>query len=339
MGIKRYILLTVVYILAIGLYVYSFNGDMYNLVVYKFSLELPVALWIVMPTILLFIASTSHMLYYSLKDFWKERAIKRDFENFKTAFSEKVLGEDSIVKYKTEYFKFIGKALKLLSYKDIADFNLEDEKIENNRQVVRDINDKKIVDLKKYRLSEDNNLLVKNSLNKLLNEQKYAGVILKNCKDESSELCKKAYLEYVKYASFEDIKKIGFTPTKEMFRILMERYLEEEGTVAINLSLDDIQELLMKFKANREDYLEFAYEIKSKLNPDALISLFSKLYNSPEHVAASDAYLYVLYELQMIDKIREILDNSDDEEFVKWKTILFLRDNGKNVDSGLFLRI
>jgi len=325
--------------LAIGLYVYSFNGDVYTLEVYKFSLELPVALWIVLPAILLFIASTTHMMYYSLKDFWKERALKRDFENFKIALSEKVMGEDSLIKYKTEWFKFVGKTLKTLEYKEVEDFNTEDEKIESNRKVVKSLNDGKVEELKKYRLSSQNRLLEQNSFNKLAEDVKYASTILKECKDESSELCQKAYFEYLQYASFEDIKKIGFTPTKEMFRVLMERYLEEEGTVAINLDLDSIQELLMQFKANREDYLELAYEIKIKLDPDALMALFEKLYNSPDHTAAADAYLYVLNELQMIDKVRDILENSDEDEFEKWKTILFLRDHGKNVDSGLFLRI
>jgi hypothetical protein len=325
--------------LAIGLYVYSFNGDMYTLSVYKFSLELPIALWIVLPTILLFIASTTHMMYYSLKDFWKTRALNKDFENFKIALSEKVLSEDSAVKYKTEWFKFIGQSIKMLDYKQIEDFNTEDEKIEANRQIVKELNEGKVLELKKYKLSTENELLYKNSLNKLKEDVKYATTILKDCKDESNELCQKAYLEYIKYASVEDIKQIGFTPTKEMFRVLMERYLEEEGTQPINLSLDEIQEFLMQFKANREDYLELAYEIKAKLEPDALIALFEKLYNSSDHIAAADAYLYVLNELQMIDKVRDILENSDEDEFEKWKTILFLRDHGKNVNSGLFLRI
>jgi len=339
MGIKRYILLTVVYMLAVGLYVYSFNGDMYTLEVYKFSLELPIALWIVLPTILLFVASTTHMMYYSLKDFWKQRAINKDFENYKTALSEKVVGEDSALKYKTELFKFIGKSIKMLSYNDVEDFNSDNEKIESNRKVLKDLNDGKVVDLKKYKLSSQNKLIEQNSLNRLKEDSKYSSTILKDCKDESSELCQKAYAEYIKYASYDDIKKLEFAPTKEMFRVLMERYLEEEGTVAIKIDLDEIQDLLMQFKASREDYLELAYEIKIKLEPDALIALFEKLYNSPEHQAAADAYLYVLNELQMIDKIRDILENSDEDEFEKWKTILFLRDHGKNVNSGLFLRI
>ena len=339
MGIKRYILLTVVYMLAIGLYVYSFNGDTYTLSVYKFSLEFPIALWIVLPTILLFIASTTHMMYYSLKDFWKNRAVNRDFENFKIALSEKVMGEDSLIKYKTDLFRFIGKSIKMMDYKNIENFDSKDEKIESNRKVVQEINDGKIVELKKYKLSPENKLLEQNEINKLQEDAKYSSTILEECKDTSSELYKKAYFEYIKYASYIDIKKLDFAPTKEMFRVLMERYLEEEGTVAIKMDFDEIQELLMQFEASREDYLELAYEIKTKLEPDALIALFEKLYNSPEHSAAADSYLYVLNELQMIDKVREILENSDEEEFEKWKTILFLRDHGKSVNSGLFLRI
>ncbi|MBL0708174.1 MAG: fatty-acid--CoA ligase [Sulfurimonas sp.] len=274
-----------------------------------------------------------------MKDFWKERSITKDFDNFKTALSEKVVGEDSAVQYKTEFFQFIGKSMKMLEYKEIDDFVSEDEKVEQSRQLIKKLNSGKIVELKKYRLSSQNRLLEQNELNKLQEDHRYASTILKECKDDSSELCQKAYNEYIQYASYVDIKKLDFTPTKEMFRVLMDRYFKEEGSVAIKISFDEIQELFMRFKANREDYLELACEIKTKLEPDSLIELFEKLYNSEEHPEAFDAYLYVLYELQMIDKIREILENTDEDEFVKWKTILFLRDNGRNVDSGIFLRL
>ena len=336
MGIKKYIVVTLIYLLAIGLYVYSFNGDTYTLEVYKMSLKLPIAIWIVLPAILLFVASTFHMIFYSLKEFWKTRALNRDFETFKLALSNKVLGEDSQLKYKTHFFQFAGKSLKMLAYKEISDFNTENEKIENMRQVVRDINDGKVVELKKFKLSNENSLIEQNELNKLGDDPKYASTILKNCEDENSKLCQKAYFEFLKYASFPEIKKLGFQPTKEIFRILMERYLDEEDN--FDMDLESIEELLMQFKATREDYLELAYEIKIKLSPDALMALFEKLFNSADHPEAADAYLYVLYELQMIDKIRDILENSDENEYRKFKTLLFLRDHGKNVDSGIFLR-
>ena len=47
----------------------------------------------------------------------------------------------------------------------------------------------------------------------------------------------------------------------------------------------------------------------------------------------------MLYDLQMIDKIKEILDNAEPDEFVKFKTVIFLRDHGKSIDIDKFLRV
>lgn len=46
---------------------------------------------------------------------------------------------------------------------------------------------------------------------------------------------------------------------------------------------------------------------------------------------AADAYLYVLYDLQMIDKIKDFR-YAEPDEFVKFKTVIFLRDHGKSID-------
>lgn len=337
MGIKRYMILSVIYLLAIGVYTYSLSGESYALEVYTLTLDLPIAVWIVLPTFILLIASALHMMFYGLKEYLFQRSLNKDFELYKNAFGRKVLGEDNIQMYKTQWFQFLGKTLQTLHYKSLPqDVTLDDAEIENLVNVVKDIDEGKVVDLKKYKLSLSNELRVKNALNKLKVDPKYASTILKECQDASSELCRGAYFEFLRYASFDEIKKLNFTPTKEMFRVLMERYLDVEDK--FDIPLVAIEELLMQFKATREDYLELAYEIKIKLNPDAWMALFEKLYNSAEHPEAADAYLYVLYELQMIDKIRDILENSDEGEYAKFKTLLFLRDHGKNVDSGIFLR-
>ena len=102
------------------------------------------------------------------------------------------------------------------------------------------------------------------------------------------------------------------------------------------MDVASIEKMLGEFSAERADYMDLAKMLKQKLAPDVLIALFEKLYNSKGSVAA-DAYLYVLYDLQMIDRIREILLNSEPEDFVKFKTLLFLRDNGKSIDIDKFL--
>lgn len=337
MGIKRYVILTVIYLLGIGIYAYSLVGENYTLEIYKFSFELPIAVWMVIPAILLFLVSTFHMMFYSFKDFLHNRALNKDFDSFKSSLGRKILGEDSNVVYKTQNYKFIGAALKALKFDTTTkDVEIDDEELSGLCKVVEAVQNGDIVELKKYRLDKNNPLVIQARINKLETDPKYATKVLKECTDECDELCRAAYLKFLSYASFEEIGKLGFTPTKETFRLMMERYLDEEDK--FDIPLDAIQDLLMKFKASREDYLELAYEIKIKLNPDAWMALFEKLYNSQDHIEVADAYLFVLYELQMIDKIRDILDNSDEDEFTQFKTLLFLRDNGKNVHPGMFLR-
>lgn len=338
MGIRRYIILTLVFLVGVGIYAYSLVGGEYTLSIYSFSMTLPIALWIVLPALLLFLASIFHMLYYSFKEYLQQRSLSKDFELFKTAFGRKVLGENSDFNYKTHFFKFVGKSLKGVHFNGFPPYvEIEDENIKSLCEVIAKVNSGEVVELKKYKLSQDNPLVTKARLNKLELDPKYAAVILKECDDEESELCKAAYMKFLSYASFDEIKKLGFKPTRETFRIMMERYLDEEDK--FDIPLESIEELLLQFKATRDDYLELAYEIKTKLAPDAWMAMFEKLYNAPDqHSEAADAYLYVLYELQMIDKIREILEASDEGEYTKFKTLLFLRDHGKNVDSGLFLR-
>lgn len=337
MGIKRYILAALVYLLAVGLYVYSFNGDAFTLEIYKYSLQFPIALWVILPAIILFVVSLLHMMFYNFRIFLDKRTLKKDFETFKSALGSQILAEDTHLNYRTEEFKFVGKALGAFAYQAWPeDLVLEDDRIKAAVKVVKDLDDGEVVELKKYKLSAKNKLRIQNKFNMLEKDPKNALNILKECEEPSSALCQKAYFDYIAYANYDDIKKIQFPQNKEIFRVLMERYLDENDS--FTMDLDSITNLLTQFRADPQDYLELAREIKIKLDPDSMLKLFEKLYNSTEHVAA-DAYLYVLYELQMIDKMRDILDNSEENEFIKFKTLLFLRDHGKNVNSELFLRV
>lgn len=337
MGIKRYTLLSVVYLFAVGLYVYSFNGNSYTLSIYKFSLNLPIAIWIIVPTIILFIASISHMIYYSIKDFFNNRAIKKDYDTFINVSKSSIFGEKSNLKFKTDFFKIPGLVLSTLNYASKHDIeNLENEELKECYRTVDKVRDGEPEDLKKYKISENNELFIKNEENKLKADPKYAYTILKKCDDLSSNLCKKAYHELLNIASFAEIKKYSFPIDKEIFRRMMERYLDPEDNFEIDIN--SIKQMLEQFNANSEDYLELAEEIRVKLSPDELIDLFSKLYNEKGQIAAN-AYIFTLYELQMIDKVREILDNSEEEDFLKFKTLLFLRDHGKNINTVKFLKV
>ncbi len=337
MGIKRYILLSVVYMLAVGLYVYSFSGDKYTLDLYAMSISLPIAVWIVVPIFILFLASVSHLSFYSFKDFFYKRALKKDYDTFINVSKSRILGENSSLKFKTQWFKIPGEVIKSFGYFNKTDMqDLENEELKEYCKLVNNIQDGKYEDIKKYKLSDENKLLIKNEENRLKEDPKYCYAILKSCDNLDSNLCKLAYNELLSMGTFPEIKKYNFHVDKSIFRRMMERYLDEEDD--FDIDINSIEKMLEQFNANSEDYLELAQEIRVKLDPDALIKLFRKLYNEKGQLAAN-AYLYTLYELQMIDKVRDILNNSDEEEFLKFKTLLFLRDHGKKIDTIKFLKV
>jgi len=337
MGIKRYILLSIVYMLAVGLYVYSFNGDKYALDLYALSLNLPVAIWIVVPIFILFIASVSHLTYYSFKDFFYQRALKKDYDTFLNVAKKRILDEDSNLKFKTKWFKIPGAIIKSFGYTNKLDVSsIDNEDLKSYISLVENVQNGQYEDLKKYKLPKTNKVFIKNEENKLADDPKYAYTILKTCDNLDNELCKMAYDKLLDIGTFSEIKKYDFPIDKNIFRRMMERYLDDEDEFDIDIK--SIENMLEKFNANNEDYLELAQEIKVKLDPEKLIKLFRKLYNEKGQVAAN-AYIYTLYELQMIDKVREILDNSDEDEFLKFKTLLFLRDHGRNIDTIKFLKV
>jgi len=336
MGIKRYILLSLIYMVAIGLYVYSFYGESYTLALFGLSLNLPVALWVIVPVFILVLGSIAHLVFYNFKDFLYKRALKKDFEMYQESAKNRILGEEVNVSYKTDGFKFAGKVLQSMQFDPSVPASFIEEEIAKACAVAISITNGNYEDLKKYRLAKTNPLVIKNMINRLVVEPKFSLEVLKNCKDTDSELCQKAYDALINFASFNEIKRYDFPTDKRIFRRMMERYLDADDS--FDMDLKSIEDMLDQFNADRADYLELAREIKIKLTPDALIALFEKLYNTKGSVAA-DAYLYVLYDLQMIDKIRDILANSDKDEFVKFKTVLFLRDNGKSIDIDKFLRV
>ena len=332
MGFKKYMAAGLLLILIIGLYVFSFEGGRYTLDFFGINITLPIAVWVIVPAIILYIFTLIHMMFYGAIEFSKKRALKKGHKNFIKATKNVLLGLDNNVQFKSEWLKLPGAILNIFN----IDPRKRAKKVPNEEiQEILDLKEKldrgEVVDLSKYRLPIDNPLVLENLENKLKKDKLYADGILKNCPDRNLPLCKEAFREFAKYASLDQIRKYekeGYKIDKEIFDILIERFHSKENP--INLTNDDIANLIKNLDFEKEDFIALAKKLKSKMNPDALIFLFERLFN--EFPKASDAYLFILFELQMIDKAREILENSSLDEYVKFKHLLFLIDSGKNFD-------
>ncbi len=334
MGLKKYISFGLILLIAIGVAVYSFIGDSYSLSVAGVTITLPIAVWVVLPALLLFIFTLFHLLFYGAMGFTKMRGIKKDSELFLENSKNALLGKMVESNYKTDIFKLPGAILPLLNIdpKRYADHRVYDDGVQDILDVKRKLDDGEVVDLYPFSLRSDNALVLKNHENRLKQDKSYALTILNKCDDEG--LKQKALLTLASYAPLEDINRYDVKPTKEIFDIFISRIGDKENP--LDLSDEDIISFIKKLDFSSMDFIELAKKLKPKLNPDRLILLFEKLSCEFPNLAG-EAYLYVMFELQMMDNAREYLDNSSEDEYLKFRYLLFLKDSGKNFDTELFV--
>ncbi len=336
MGLKKYILFSTIFIVAVGAYIYSFNGDTYTLTLFGIPITLKNALWIVLPTIILAIASALHMMFYSFKNYLTQRNLQKDYKTYLQYAKHLLLSDEKDMNFATKWFKLPAKILSHFKFdatKDISD--IDDEELKEVMDIVKKIDSGEYVSLKKYKLQEDNELEKRNILNKLLKDKKESENILKSCEDKDSDICKKAFEIYCTYASFSDIKAQGFKITRELFDKLIKRFANKEDE--FELSVDELKEMFDEYDFSKGEYIKYAKELKTLLNPEAVLSIFDGISNEKEE--ALQAYLYLLFEFQMIDKARELLQSVNSVECEKFKYILELKDCGKNFDIDIFFDI
>lgn len=333
MKTRRFIVYSIIYIVLLGVLVYSIDSSEHTFGLLGYSFTMPLALWIVAPVAIFALLCIAHIAYHGFEIYMFKRSIKRDDILYKELAREVFLALDTNKDFKTELYKTPSQVTKILSpwdrYKDEA---VSDDELESVVKVVKNVQNGEVVDLKKFRLPNTNPLFIKNELNKIEKNTNYFLEALKDYKEINDEISRKANEKLLVLGSFSDIKKFNFAKSSEETMMLLERFVNDD----IIMSNDEIYELLDNFKISKAQYNTSAKILRSKITPDALINIFEKLKSS--HTDAEEAYLYLLFEFQMLDKVRDIIDNSDSSEYQNIKILMYLRENGKLVPENLLFR-
>lgn len=334
MGIRLYFLLSLLFIIVLGLYVYSFNGQSFTLEALGASISLPIAIWVVVPVSIMVVASILHMLFYSFKKYMTLRAHKKDYELFIKSAEASLLNEEEVEEYKTPWFSVANKLINKMQLKpNVETDDIEEEGLKELIKLNNCVYKGEVVELKKYKLKENNPLVIQNRLNKLEANPKRAADILMDDIDKNSKLFKRARTIFLNNASYAEIERLKIELNEDDVIAILHRHVDDED--ALHMENEALESLLTNPHMDNKSLNESAKILKAKLAPDGLLALFERLYNA--RVDAGEAFLYVLFELQMIDRAREVLENSDSEDFEAFKLLLFLRDHGKQCDTTLFL--
>jgi len=327
MGLKKYIVFSILLMILVTGYAFSLELGEYTVQISEFQLALPVWVWIISPMLLLFLASVLHMFFYGFKGYLGNRAIVKDEENIIESIKSSLLNKTDVKAYKRDAFKNLSEILSQLNLTPKeGSFNSSNEEINAIVEKIQKINDGKYLAPKELKLADENPLMVKNALNKLNSDEDYCLEILKRPANHSNETIKKAYSVVLASKSMTTVKKIlnNIKLDKEMILELFKRDAEQTD---FSLSKEEVIKHIKSANFTKWDFLHLAKLYKNNMLPDDLLKIFEEI--SATNDLALDSYLYVLFEYEMIDNIRDIFASSAQNELLPYKALLDLKDSGK----------
>lgn len=338
MFIKRYTIASFLFIAVVGWYIYAYVNQG-SMSIDLFGVPLPslsIAVWVIIPLLVLYLASVAHMSFHSLINSFKHRKYEKDYEKIIDSIVEAYLGKkDRNHSYKTSKYQLLGSIVDntMLFPNENLSSVIDDERINEVIKLIEDIKSGEVVDLKKYSLASSNPLVIQNDRNRYKKGDINADDILSNADKYDDILCKEAYMEMAKTFSFVSLEKYKAYLTKEALFEILSRVNAEVNTLEI--SNEELISLLSNLELCESDYIHISSILSTCMIPEQRIKLFETL--SGEKEEAMSAYIFTLFDLEMLAPADEILDNSQPEEFLKFKAYRALKECNKHFNINLFV--
>ncbi len=329
MRIGLYTFASLAFIGLIAAFTYTINPGNFVYEVAGINLNFPVALWIAIPMLLLLLMTILHMMYHGTKSYFVRRKWIRDANELQDALYWSLLKEPKKHHFSMPDIKS-GAALLSVSSLDILDVTegLSDKlgktinwvkKIQNGEYV--DLREKKVAKF----LSPKNPLVIQNSLNRLAKSSEFAESVLLSKNEYTEEVVLKALDVLVEKESLFKMRKFANLLNGAYLEKLLDRADAGED---IGLTLDNIEFLSQNMILSCAEYMRLARSTIKQLTPDENLMLFRKL--AKEKESAENAYLYLLFQYEMLDEVKAYLEESGENEFKPYRALYILKKGKYN---------
>jgi len=338
MHIKRYTIASFILIVLVGWYVGTFVSDE-HISINILGIVLPslsVAIWVMIPLIILYIASVIHISFYSFMGSLKLRKYEKDYEKIIDAIVDAFLGkENRNHMFKTPRYKLLGKLVDntRLFPNTIVSSSIDNEKIRTTIKLIEDIDNGKIVDLKKLSLSVDNQLVIQNNRNIYNAGELSHEDILSSPDKYDAELLNDVYVDFVKTSPLYAIENYKSYMSEASLYEILARVNADENTLEI--SNESLISLLDMLELDSSDYVKISSTLSLGMIPEQRIKLFETI--SDEKDEAMDSYLFTLFDLEMMAPADAILEISQADEYLNFKAYRALKECHKNFNINLFI--
>ena len=327
MGLKSYIVSTILLTIILFGFVHSLELGDYTLTLFGFEETFSISVWFILPIVFLSLLTYIHIIFYGLVNYFRLRLVDSDLDNMIDLIKSKLLNKEHKIGFRTKKQKELANILEQLNIGvNKESFSSSFEDLNKTVAAIQNVNNGLYVE-KNLKVDEKSLLGKQNLINKINSQVDFAVDIVKKAEKYDSDIVNIAFLKALEEKSMTTIKKIY--KNINLNRELTIKLLEKNGQNSeFGFDSSEIIELIKNKNLTKDDYLELVKTYKSSLNPDELIELFEKISN--EYEEATLSYLYILVEFEMKDKLREYLANTQDSDYVPFKALVELRDAGKH---------
>ena len=328
MRLGLYIFAALTFTAIIGAFAYTINPNNYIVEIMGINFNFPMAVWFVLPMIFLLVFTVIHMIFYSLKSYFKLKKWHRDAATMDDALYWSMVNEPKKQKYAIP--EIASSALLLgKSNVDVLD-GVEglSPRLSKALNLINKIKNGEYVDLKEHKMAkvfnEGNPLLINNRLNRLKSDDKFVEDVMKSS-SYSNQVRAKALEIFASKETFFKARKYHKIFDVKNFFVMMRRMNNEADLELTGEILDDFVSAL---KLSCQDFANIANITKKMFRPDENLALFRKYKN--DNPKAQSAYLYLLFEYELMDEVGAYLEEEDDYEFVQFRALYDLKQSHKN---------
>ncbi|MCF6243802.1 MAG: hypothetical protein L3J43_02055 [Sulfurovum sp.] len=313
----------------VGAFTYTITPDNFIIELMGVNFNFPIAVWVVLPMLLLFLFTIGHMLFYGVRNYFKLKKWERDTDTLEDALYWSLVNEPKEQKYAIENIK--NRAVLLSK----ASLNMSDNiegltpRLAKVVNIIQKIKNGEYIDLKDEKMhkvfNEGNPILIQNRLNQLTEGDKFVEDVMKASSDYSLPVQKEALTLFAQKEDFESARKYAKVFDVESFFLMLDRVNSEDD---IGLTKEILNDFVEALKFSCADFIKIAQVTKKYFKPDENLALF-RTYQK-ENPKAQNAYLYLLFEYELLDQVSSYLEEHEPNEFIKFRAFYKLkRQNSK----------
>jgi hypothetical protein len=329
MRLGAYIFLGLIFIGMVGGGVYLLYPGYHSITLMGITLNLPIALWVTLPLLLLFLLTILHMVYHGTRSYFQRRRWVRDAEELQEALYWSLLREPKEHHYSMPAMKEGAPLLGVSHLKVVGNIHGLSDKLMETIEWVKKIEHGEYVDLHSKKverfLSKENPLLVQNLLNRLDHDRAFAETVLQAREAYAEEVAEKALLRLVQREDISRLSKYIAFMDKRHLEILLDRVDRKED---VGLTPASARIFTERLELECPDYIRLMRTTLKRFTPDENLKLFKELAQETEK--AQNAYLYLLFEYEMIDQVAKFLEEHDEMEFKPFRALLILKQEKHN---------